>query len=464
MRPFFRLARILLPILLLVVVIGLAYYFFVARARSGAAYGPAVALCPGPDLYGYTCEGAEGYAYIDATADTELYLDDGIITLELPFPFTFYGTTYTEVNASVNGNLQFSTDNPQFRPSCLDGGPAAGMGDLIAPYWTDLDLRTVGFLETATVGNAPQRIFVVEWDAIPRFGDDPQETVTFEVQLFEGSNDIVFLYEDTTSPTGNNGSSALVGIQSEAQGVALQYSCNQPVVGNGDGLRLLHPAEPNPELGMEAGAQRDGGAGAITRLAVADVAAKEPVAGLLDGLQRRGAAVLPDLRGEWISGRPPRAFQWQWFDLTGDGRDELLAWWQGRPSRPELSELAVLGLSNDSAEWHILLHEPLSSRQSPAAELTIVETTDLTGDGWPDVLLHDQSSNRLFVIAAPQSAAEAERESAQLFPIPDACQGSLIVHDSDGNGLAEIVRDGCPAALGRVYAAWDGQSFSLTRP
>lgn len=466
MRPFFRLARILLPILLLVVVVGLAYYFFVARARSGAAYGPAVARCPGPDLYGYTCEGAEGYAYIDATADTELYLDDGIITLELPFPFTFYGTTYTEVNASVNGNLQFDTANPQFRPSCLDTGPAADMGDLIAPYWTDLDLRTVGFLETATVGDAPQRIFVVEWDGIPLFGDDPQETVTFEVQLFEGNNDIVFLYEDTTTPTGNNGGSALVGIQSEVQGVALQYSCNQPVVGNGDSLRFPHPAEPNPELGVETGTEEQGGGGAgeIARLVVADVAAKEPVAGLLDGLQRRGATVLPALRGEWLSGQPQRDFRWQWLDLTGDGRDELLAWWQGRPSRPELSELAVLGLNNDSAEWHLLLYESLSSRHTPAAELTILETTDLTGDQRPDVLLHDQSSNRLFVIAAPQSAAGAEHKSVQLFPIPDACQGSLIVHDSDSDGLAEIVRDGCPATPGRVYTAWDGQSFSLIRP
>lgn len=457
MWPFFRLARIILPVLLLIVMIGLAYYFFVARARSGAIYGPAVALCPGPDSYGYTCEGAEGYAYIDATADTELYLDDGVIALELPFPFTFYGTTYTEVTASVNGNLQFSTENSQFRHNCLDGGPAADMGDLIAPYWTDLDLRTVGFLETATVGDAPQRIFVVEWDGIPRFGDDPQETVTFEVQLFEGSNDIVFLYEDTTTPTGNNGGSALVGIQSEAQGVALQYSCNQPVVGNGDSLRIPYPAEPNPELGMETGegAGEQGGEGEAS----ATVEAKGPVVALLEGLQRRGAAVLPDLRGEWLSGRPQREFRWQWLDLTGDGRDELLALWQGRPSRPGLSELAVLGFTNQPSELSLLLYESLSTRQLPVTELAIVETADLTGDKRPDVLFHEQSSNQLFVVAAPFPADE----TAQLFPIPELCQGSLIVHDPDGDGLMEIVRDGC-ATSGRLHVAWDGQSFSPISP
>lgn len=457
MRPSFRLVRILLPLLLLIVIAGVVY-FFVARTRSGVAYGAAVTLCPGPDQYGYTCEGAEGYAYIDATADTGLYLDDGVITLELPFPFTFYGTVYSEVQASANGNLQFDTENPLFRHSCLAEGPAADMGDMIAPYWTDLDLRTSGLLETTTTGVAPQRIFVVEWDGVPRFGDAAEETVTFEVQLFEGSNDIVFLYEDTTTPAGSNGSSALVGLQSEAQGVALQYSCNQPVVGNGDSLRFPHPAEPNPELGMGAAGGKRQVAGEITALLAADAPLKEPVATLLDGLNRGGSAALQSLRGEWLSGRPPRAFTWQWVDLTGDGRDELLALWVGRPSHPELTEVAVLGSAAGS--WQLLLHKSLSTRPLPAGEIAIVETADLTGDQRPDVLLLDQNSGRLLVVAALRPLAAGESENVALYSVPETCQGSLTVRDTDGDGLAEIVRDGC-VTPGRVHVTWDGNSFIL---
>jgi hypothetical protein len=334
------------------------------------------------------------------------------------------------------------------------------MGDLVAAYWTDLDLRLTGFLETETVGLAPQRIFVVEWDGVPRYGDDPQETVTFEVQLFEGSNDMVFLYEDTTTPTGNNGSSALVGIQSEAQGVALQYSCNQPAIGNGDSLRFPHPAEPNAELGMEAGAEEQGGGGAEEngRLLTEDFLVREPVARLLDEIKRGGSAVLPDLRGEWLSGRPQRAFRWQWLDLTGDGRDELLALWQGQASRPDLSELAVLGSADEQRSLEILLYEPLSTRQEPVSDLAIVETLDLTGDQRPDVVLHDESSQRLFVVAAPRATEETAGDGVQLYTIPEICRGSLVVHDSDGDGLAEIVRDGC-AMPGRLHMAWMGGAF-----
>jgi hypothetical protein len=207
------------------------------------------------------------------------------------------------------------------------------------------------------------------------------------------------------------------------------------------------------ETGGGAGEQGGGGETSAT------VEAKGPVVALLEGLQRRGATVLPALRGEWLSGQPQRDFRWQWLDLTGDGRDELLALWQGRPSRPELSEIAVLGLTGESAAIELLLYESLSTRQLPVTELTVVEVTDLTGDQRPDALIHDLSSNQLVVIAAPY----ATNETIQLFPLPEQCQGSLIVHDPDSDGLMEIVRDGCVAS-GRLHVAWDGQTFSTVSP
>jgi hypothetical protein len=296
------------------------------------------------------------------------------------------------------------------------------------------------------------------------------ETVTFEVQLFEGSNDIVFLYEDTTTLTGSNGSKALAGLQSEAQGVALQYSCDQPVVGNGDSLRFPHPAEPNPELGMGAvmstsQEQRGGGAEEINRLSAtdSDAPAKEPVATLLEGLERGGPAALEGMRGEWLSGRPQRAFAWQWLDLTGDGRDEVLAFWYGRPSRPELAEVAVLGPAAGGQSLSVLLHESLSTRQLPVHSIAIVERVDLTGDRRPDVLLLEQNTGRLFVVAAPEPGEAAVGEVGEgvaIYRVPETCKGSLTVRDTDADSVAEIIRDGCDTP-GRLIVVWDGKSFTI---
>ena len=180
-----RVLRRLFPWLLLLLT-AVVILFFVLRRDTQAAYGTAVALCPGPDLYGYTCDSGTAFAYIDATIDTRLYADDGVTSLDLPFPFTFYGTTYTEIQASSNGNLQFGNANAFFGNSCMDQAPVSGMGDMMAPFWDDLDLTAFGFLEYELVGEAPNRIFVLEWDNIPRFGD-PDDRVTFAVQLFEES-------------------------------------------------------------------------------------------------------------------------------------------------------------------------------------------------------------------------------------------------------------------------------------
>jgi hypothetical protein len=433
---FFRPARLLL-ILVVVGVLSLVA-IFLWRARSTAAYGPAVALCPGPDGYGYTCDGAAAYAYIDATTPANLFADDGVARLDLPFPFTFYGAEHTTVTAASNGNLQFTTSSPLAFPSCLR--PAAGMGDMISPYWADLDLTLFGQLETAVAGEAPNRVFVVEWDDVPLYGGDPEDRVTFEAQLFEGSNDVVFLYEDPLTVAAGAGGRAVVGIQSEARGLSLSFSCLQPVLPAAGGLRFIHPPEPNREA-TETAAGADAPA-------IDAPAAKGPVAELIARYESDGPTALDGLRLSWLGAQPPRAFAWQAADLTGDSRDELIAIWRGPAEHPEIAQLAVLAVAD--GRLTPLLDRRLSQRGESYSEVVIEQLADLTGDGRTDAVVRDRPAGRAWVVAAGADGALA------LFDLPEMCRGGLIV--TDGDGRPALVRDGCPTP-GRLSVVWDGDEF-----
>ena len=432
--------RRLLFILLLLLAAVIALFFF-TRRETEAAFGLAVALCPGPDLYGYTCENGAAFAYVDATNDTGLYEDDGATTLLLPFPFTFYGTTYSEVQATSNGTLHFGQAGLQYNNICLSEGPADSLGDMIAPFWDDLDLRAYGFLEHETVGTAPERIFVIEWDGVPRFDSD-EDRVTFAVQLFEGSNDIVFLYEDVTMLQGHNGSSATIGIQSESQGLALHFGCNQPVVADASALHLRHPAEANEAAGQQA--MPAGLLGAATPLA------KGEVARLVDAVNQQGSMALRRLQLQWLNQRPPRASRWQWLDLTGDGREELLLLWHSTPQHRQLTQLIILA-ADESGQLALLRHHHFSTRQEAVGPLEVVATADLTGEGAADALLHDPTGGQLFVITTSNGL--------EIQSIPERCQGSLGVLDVGGDGRFEVVRDGCETP-GRVAYGWNGHEFA----
>ncbi len=434
-----RVIRRVFPILL-VLITAVILLFLIFRPDKGAAFGPAVALCPGPDLYGYTCAGGTGFAYIDATQDTGLYADEGTTEIALPFPFTFYGTPYTIVNAGSNGVLQFGSSNSSFDNLCLTSGPVTGMGDMIAPFWDDLNLQFVGFLETAVIGTAPERIFVIEWDDIPRFGDE-EDRVTFEVQLFEGSNDILFLYEDVALFEGNNGSSATIGLQSEQQGVALQYSCNQPAVADASRLRFTHPAEANADLGLEVVLD--------TVPTAADTTAKGEVQELVTRLNTRGQGALTQLNAHWLSQTPPRMSSWEWVDLTGNGRSDLILLQHSTTQFPNETSLVVLTQS-DTQEMSVGLTHLFSTRETAVSSIELVRLADLTHDGVMDALLRD-SEDRVFVVTAVSG-------TINLHPIPEQCSGSIGVIDTNNDGFLEVVRDNCQTS-GRIAYQWIENDF-----
>jgi hypothetical protein len=98
----------------------------------------------------------------------------------------------------------------------------------------------------------------------------------------------------------------------------------------------------------------------------------------------------------------------------------------------------------------VLFDQHLSSRQKAISQIAIVATADLTYDDKPDMLLHDEATNQLFVLTTA-------RDVIELVTVPERCTGQLAVVDSNEDGRLEIARDGCPG--GRVVLVWNGRTF-----
>ncbi|MFN3762249.1 MAG: carboxypeptidase regulatory-like domain-containing protein, partial [Anaerolineae bacterium] len=201
----------------------------------------------GPDPFGYTYQdsrSADGPAYewIDATDGTPLNLsDDGEANVTLPFPFTFYGTTSTAIRVGNNGGILFNATTGDLPYNNTSLGTAT-VNNLIVPFWDDIDDET-GNVYYKTVGTAPNRRFVIEWHNRPHYNN--VGSATFELILYEGTNNIKFQYQDVVF--GNSaydyGASATVGIRGSGSNY-LQYSYNQPVLSDGLAICFRYPGSP----------------------------------------------------------------------------------------------------------------------------------------------------------------------------------------------------------------------------
>lgn len=113
--------------------------------------------------------------------------DNCVATIQLPFPYTLYNTTYNSVVAGSNGILDFTgTSNDPFN-ECF---PDPQTGASIAAFWDDLSTSTevsptLGIF-TSVSGEAPNRIFNIEWRAVKMLNCDPMGYKNFEVKLYEG--------------------------------------------------------------------------------------------------------------------------------------------------------------------------------------------------------------------------------------------------------------------------------------
>ena len=154
----------------------------------------------------YTDLGTTGAAI--ATANTD---DANSVATPIGFTFTYNGTAYTDFVLNTNGFLKLGTAAPT-GPQYTDGGqsilngPVTGADtDLLLPFNQDLTAGSAGGTEyrVATTGAAGSRVTTIQWKNVSdkargAFGTQ-YANFSFQVRLYEGSNQIEFVYGAATA-------------------------------------------------------------------------------------------------------------------------------------------------------------------------------------------------------------------------------------------------------------------------
>ncbi len=195
--------------------------------------------------------------------------DDSIARIALPFKFILFTRVFPEgspVNITTNGWISLTPTvgvTAEWENGRLPGHavPTPGLyvghmpANLIAPFFHDLVVgETDSGVYTRVLGEAPNRRLIVEWrnfSAYDDHEDNPQPDyatrLTFQAVLYEGSNDIAFLYRRLEGPL-TQGESATIGLQNDGRDRAIQFGFNRPRLSEGRSLFFRF----NPEDGSYA--------------------------------------------------------------------------------------------------------------------------------------------------------------------------------------------------------------------
>ena len=158
--------------------------------------------------------------------------DDNSTPYDIGFDFTLFGVNWRNLHISSNGVLALTP----FGTFSNGSFPGAGLPDLIAPYWDDLDPRGGDLVYAITMGTAPNRYTIIQWENFDHFSQ-PSPEETFQVVLYETTNVLEFHYESTSE----GGSGATVGVQSNAGAEFYLWSFNSNQIYNGLSLQIYAP-------------------------------------------------------------------------------------------------------------------------------------------------------------------------------------------------------------------------------
>lgn len=186
---------------------------------------------PGPDTFGYSSEAdltGDSFYKWDEISDTGTLAEtvsngnERNQTVPIPFPFTFYGNQFNSCVISDNGLIGFM---PEFTGeddiSSTTIPSLAGQGNIIAGWWGNLNPGQGGSVYYHTLGSAPNRRFVVQYEAVRENGSS--RTYTFQIKLFERTHVIETHYK---SIAGGSNIRWTAGIENSTEDRGLQTQRN----------------------------------------------------------------------------------------------------------------------------------------------------------------------------------------------------------------------------------------------
>ncbi|MEI7993044.1 MAG: putative metal-binding motif-containing protein, partial [Actinomycetota bacterium] len=210
-----------------------------APVCTDGAMLPGGTSCGVPGSYART---TSPIAWIDACAAPGRVLDylgdDSTVSHPLPFSFMYFGSAFTTVGISSNGVIAFPSLLGYYTNGPL---PSTLFSDAIFAFWDDLYQRAG--VCSATVGTAPNRQYVVQWNDNYYYAGDGSpggsEHLTFEIVLSETTNTIDVRYLSMNGQGARaSGSDATIGIQQGTSGTIDQVGYNTPgTVGTGASFR-----------------------------------------------------------------------------------------------------------------------------------------------------------------------------------------------------------------------------------
>ncbi|MBO9662517.1 hypothetical protein [Dokdonella sp.] len=183
---------------------------------------------------GYHADTNATEAFVDISGTGQAVISEalGVTDLPVPFPLTYFGTTFRpdsgdHLCVNNSGTLRlvpgFYTECPSTQNSVLtppfvgdNGQTDSDYTDGILPYWDVLGDN--GAVYVQTVGAAPNRRLIVQWDrkdhaSVP----NPAGGITFEAIVDEDSGTIRYVYrdldfDDPSAPSLSYGGSATIGL------------------------------------------------------------------------------------------------------------------------------------------------------------------------------------------------------------------------------------------------------------
>jgi len=157
---------------------------------------------------------------LTGTTDEGVYND-----LPIGFTFRYAGVDYTTAAASTNGWMTLGQNLTAAQATPTNNLTAPPVNRVLAPLWDNLNMDAGGFYYQTT-GSAPDRVFTADWNNVRWDNTAPAGvgTLSFQVKLYETTNEIEFIYRDATGAVVAASGGASIGITGTAAGTFLSLS------------------------------------------------------------------------------------------------------------------------------------------------------------------------------------------------------------------------------------------------